>query len=668
MAVASGLPPFMQHLAEYVKRFGATPELRGASVVFGRRELDKHLNQGVGTANRIVVALHPDGNWGRILQPRQNVGQNPRPVKDWDKRFVCAVWAVDASATNDELRQFEALEALLELAIQGLESVGKADVKTDIGGLAAAPSSGVERRYGLEARFPFSYRGRSSGPRSASRSPRRTSNRVSSGADAMLPSVRFNKVNANTGVVRPGNDGIAAVIAPASKGPQNVPSVYADANAILADYDVGTLAGWGAYLLAKTGNPVVLINPATSSPAVYGAITETSGGTAAVTAGDTAPNDDYDVLVRWIAGGTVGTPGITYTTSLDGGLTTSPVLALGAAGAIAIPRSGVSLKVGAGTILAGQTTAFAVTAARMSNADLAAALEALRTTAQRWESVLVHGDATATTVATLDTFLGALEQTGKFRTAVCNTRRKASGESESAYATALQAAFAPASSIRVVVCADASDVVSAIPGFGVTQAQYAALDVMARGMAIDVSVDAAFVALGPVGGSIADARGNPRHHDEAIFPNLDDLRVTTLRSFAQAAGAFITNPRLLSPDGSDYVFWQHARVINKACELAFQELTNQLSVGVTTQANANSPNVANIAEGDAQRIEGFVQAPLDATIVTPRRASGCRFTLSRTDDLSGNGPANVTAFLALAPLKYIKTFSVTAAFVRTLAA
>jgi len=164
MAVVSALPAFMQNLAAYVQRFGATPELRGASVVYGRRELDKHTNQGAGGANRIVVALHPDGQWGKIIQPRQNVGQNPRPVKDWEKRFVCAVWAVDASAQNDELRQFTALEALLELAVQALESVGRADVHTDVGSLTASPSSQVERRFGLEARFPFTYRGPLFGP------------------------------------------------------------------------------------------------------------------------------------------------------------------------------------------------------------------------------------------------------------------------------------------------------------------------------------------------------------------------------------------------------------------------------------------------------------------------------------------------------------------------
>ncbi len=222
-------------------------------------------------------------------------------------------------------------------------------------------------------------------------------------------------------------------------------------------------------------------------------------------------------------------------------------------------------------------------------------------------------------------------------------------------------AFASASSVDVVVCADAGYVASPIRG--IRMVRPVAMGLAARGMASDISRDAAFVADGPIAGyQITDDRLNALFHDEAIYPGLDDLRLATLRSFPGRAGAFINNPNLISPNGSDYVYWQHARVMNRACELAYQLLTSRLSQGVKKDISTGL-----IREEEAAEIEALVQAELDKALVTPGRVSGATFTLSRNDDLSSNAGATLTATIEISALAYVKRFALTTKFVKKIA-
>jgi hypothetical protein len=188
-------------------------------------------------------------------------------------------------------------------------------------------------------------------------------------------------------------------------------------------------------------------------------------------------------------------------------------------------------------------------------------------------------------------------------------------------------------------------------------------------MAIDISTDAAFVADGPIPGFvITDDRGNPKYHDEALFPGLDDLRLTTLRSISGREGAYITNPNLISPSGSDFVYWQHARVMNKGCEIAFAILTSRLSQGVQTNPKPGPNGEIYILESEAQEIEGLVNAELDKQLVKPRRVTDAKFRLSRTDDLGSNGPATLRGDVEINALRYVKKFQVNTRFVRTITA
>lgn len=474
----------------------------------------------------------------------------------------------------------------------------------------------------------------------------------------MIPSVAVTKVDGQTGVVRPGSEGILAIIAPSEKGTVNQPAGYTRGSLALTDFGQGPLVNIASYELDVAKNPVLLIRGTASTAAAYGTVTTTGGGTSVVTAGATAPYDDYDALITFIVGGTVGVAGATYTYSLDGGVTTSAVQALGTANTIAIPGTNVGFALAAGTLLAGETIACPITGPKMTNADLILALEALRTSSSAWDMVLVHGDATATTVSTLDTWLSGLEATGKFKGFIANSRMPTAAETEAAYKTALTTAFSAAASARGLVCAGAADMVS--PTLGITQRRYASVGVAARLMQYGIEVDAAYVANGPLPGLIiADTRGNPKHHDEALYPGLDDIRLASLRSFDGTEGVYVNNPLLISASGSDYVYAQHLRCMNKACEIAYQICRSQLSRGVRKNSKTGY-----ILEEDAQGIDALVNAALATAL--KGRVSAVGFALSRTNDLSSNAGATVDSEIQMSALAYIKRFAVNAKFTRRL--
>jgi hypothetical protein len=481
----------------------------------------------------------------------------------------------------------------------------------------------------------------------------------------MIPGVTMNKGPANTGVQRASAIGILAIIAASSIGTANVAQAYTDDQKPQTDLGVGPLVDFGAYDITQTGNPAVLVKSTATIAGGYGTVARgTSTGTSVPSAGGTAPFDEYNVAIRFITGGTIGVTGITFQYALDGGESSnswSAVQALGVSTTLTIPGTGVSFTMGAGTVVLGDTIACQCTRPKSNTSDMTAALEALRVAKIPFETVLIDADADSTMVAALDTWIAARDLEGRYYTGATNCVFKTGAQSDAAYQTALQTAFASTTSTAIFVAADACDVISTVNH--VFMRRPAALVVAVRGMSIDVAVDAAFVGTGPLPNCrIYDAKNQPKYHDESKSPGLDDLRLTTLRSWPSQDGVFVNNPKLISPTGSDYVYWQHARLMKLADGITFDELVRQCSIGVHTQPNKVNSNVQNIAEPDAQKIEGSVSKKLQAQLV-PVRATSASYKCSRNDDMSSNGPQTLTGTQSIGALRYVKTFVVNTTFV-----
>ncbi len=494
----------------------------------------------------------------------------------------------------------------------------------------------------------------------------------------MIPSVEIKKQDGQTGSVPPGPEGILAIIAPAQQGPSYA-QFFTRPDLVSAQYGIGRLSEDAAYELGIS-KPVVLVRPTTSIPGAYGSveIARVASSASVPSANAAEPQGDFDVSVVITKSGTVGVDGIEYKTAVDaaahGAVESSTpnysgIKRLGTATTIEIfdPRgvsTGAKIDLTSATLDAGDEITFSVFGPKMNAADMTDALEALRVAKIPWECVLVDGiDADDTVVSDLDLWLEAREGEGKFKMFVTNTRLKGPSESEGAYRNAMQTVAQSMASIRGCVGSDGGALAS--PLRGVRMPATTGLGLARRLMSQPVSVDAARVKDGPIAGyKIEDVRGNPKYHNELLTPGLDDLRLVSFRTFEDRDGTFINNPVAISSTGSDYVYAQHIRVMNKACARAFFLLEGLLSDGVQADPTTNP---LTILESEAAHIEELINDDLQTTILRPRDVSAIVFELSRTDDLSSNAGATLTGTISLIGLKYIKKFSVNARYVRSLA-
>lgn len=486
-----------------------------------------------------------------------------------------------------------------------------------------------------------------------------------------LPSVTISK-NVFTTVGAPASSiGILAILAGSSTGTALVPGGYSRSDLAVDDYGYGPLTDFAAYDINVSNNPVLLEKINTTYPGSYSTISTSLGtGTSTVTASSTVlPYDYYNVIVTIVTGGTRGTDGITYTYSVDGGNTTSGLQSLGTSTTLTVPSTGVAFDLGAGTFISGSTWSCFTQRPLANDSDVTAGLDALGTARLPFEGILVDCSATSSTVGLIDTILSGWEGKGIFKFALINTRFKAepepTAESEAAYAASIGATFAASTSIRMCVGADGAHAPSPITGYNLKRPT--SLFLAARAMQIPIGEDPAYVARGPLpGAQISDDKGNPFDHDEDLYPNLDALRFTSLRSFAPGGpqGVYVCNANTIQPTGGSFPYLQHIRIMNRACEIAWFTLTTQLSRGVRKNPKPDPlTKVVTIFEPDAAVIDSLVVDALTQPLAG--QVSDVSFQLSRTDDMN-TVPCTVNATLSLVALAYIKGFVVQAQFVKSL--
>lgn len=491
----------------------------------------------------------------------------------------------------------------------------------------------------------------------------------------MRPTIDMQKIDGGTGVVRPSDTNVCAFLAPSSTGTNNRAEPALDTGVVAGEFGDGALVEGTAYIMPTAGKPMLLVKANATTAGAYGTVSHTNPsttpGTSVVTGdGTSKPRDDYNAQLNVLSGGTIGTGPISIEYSLDGGQNTSAPVALGVATSYTIPDSGVKFDFASGTLVTGDIISVPCTGPISTNADLINALEGLRQSDQPYEIILFHGIADATTVSNLDTWITAQELVGKFKLGICTCRPRATDgtETEAQYLSALTPIFANVASINVVVAADVGDVASPIPNratTGMTLPRPAGWAIAARLMKIEIGEDAAFVGRGPVPQfGISDTRNNPKYHNEAKFPGLDNIRLSSLTTIPGKQGTFITNALIISTTGSDYVYAQHARTMNQAAEIGFAFLAEELSKGVRKSPHVGPNGERYINEGDALRIEQDGTRAIKAAL--NGQVNDVALVLSRTDDISDNDGADVHGSIQSESLAYIKKFTVTAGFVKSI--
>lgn len=483
------------------------------------------------------------------------------------------------------------------------------------------------------------------------------------------PKTKVTKKSGNTGATPPKNFGIAAIIAIATQGTVNIPATFAREDLAFTTFSDGYLAEDAALVIDESGNQVVCIRPTTTNAAAYGAITYVGTGTLGTggsVTGTATPVDDFDIIVKFATGGTTGIAGIQAQVSYDGGVSFGPLINLGVGLVITVKdaKTGNTLAsftlVTAKTVIAGDSFSCTTAGATMADGDLAASLEALRKFKGPWECVAVHGlVADSTNVAVMDTWLAARELEGKFRFFLMHTAMMAA-VSEATYLTNMTTAYQNVVSDRGGVCADGAYVTQAVRK--TTQRRSSIVPTLARIMSQSFEEMASYVKLGALPATqIDDANNNPVFHDEQLFPGLDDLHLTALRSFSGKPGAFINLPRVISSGTSDYQFIPHVRMMNAGCEATWQVLSDELSGTIL-----RNKTTGFILESEAQRIEELVNVQLER--LYKGKISGWAFVLSRTDNISSNSGATLNGTLSIEAPAYVTEFDVNAQFVKTITA
>ncbi len=469
------------------------------------------------------------------------------------------------------------------------------------------------------------------------------------------PSVIITELDGALGVREP-SDGKLALVGVASAGTANSPATYARVTDVVAAFTSGPLVEAAAHYIERYGKPVILVRTGQTVVGIEGTLDATLfTGTSVPTLDTTDPNDDYEAVVKFITGGTIGVAGITYQYSLDGGRTYSPVTALGTATTIVLPGTGgVNLDFAAGTIVAGSILSFRTTAPNWNSSELGTALDALAASAVAWELCEIVGPIDGTSFDTIETKFAAMFAAGKYRAWVGNTRMPTLGESEATYLAAMNTIFSAKAALFGNLCAGACKLTSSVSGRKYKRP--VAFVVAGREASSSEEVNTADVNLGPlVGVSIRDDNGNVYEHDESVNPGLDDGRFTVLRTWDGLAGVYINRSRLFSAAGSDYRLLTHRRVINLAHAVLRAYFIRRCNKPIRVNATTGY-----ILESEAQEIENGARQALEAVLTRKPKASAVSFTLSRTDNLLStstmNGDGRVT------PLAYPETIALKVGF------
>lgn len=431
-----------------------------------------------------------------------------------------------------------------------------------------------------------------------------------------LPAVILNELDGQLGVLPDGRKALA-IAGPAGSGPLDTPVTIARTTDVLSTFTGGQLVHAACYAIRNYGVPVTLVRTGATTAATEETI-DTTGvtGTSVVTYGaDTTADDDYDLYFKVIAGGTIGTAGITYQWSLDGGLTLSPVTALGTANTFNFPNSGgVGFAFAAGTLGAGSIVRGRTHGPKPNGTEVGTALDKLRLTTIQWDLLELAFDIDATLFDAVETSFG----TGimKRRAWMGSARCPTNAETEATYKTALDGIFGAKATTRGLLCAGAADITS---GADFRKYRRPIVHAVAPRLAnVSEEIDIADIDLGTLPGvSIRDESGNVKHHDEAANPGLDDSRFCTLRTDDDYQGVFVTNPRILSTSGSDFEFMQHRRVMNLFRTVLDRYLKKRLSKPIIV-----SRKTGKILASEADAIDAEMNALCEAVLMATPKASG----------------------------------------------
>lgn len=471
------------------------------------------------------------------------------------------------------------------------------------------------------------------------------------------PHVTTTELDGALGILPPSSGRLLAIVGPSTSGTPNVPASFARIKDVQTAFGAGPLVEAAAHYIERYGKPVLLVKTATTTAAVVSAVDDHSAvGTSDVTVHTgAAPVDNLELILKITKDGTVGTAGITYMTSDDGGRTWSAESALGTANTVVFPGAGVTFDLAAGTLKKNEYYTALATPATWNTTDMGTALDALKTTLQLWELALIVGDIDANAFDTIELKFAGMQTGGKYHAWIGNVRIPTVGETAAAYMTALSSLSSAKSTILGALGAGGCKLTSSVSGKKYRRP--AAWPVAARAAANKAHINGAELSLGALAGvSIRDDNGNPDEYDESVNPGLDDMRFFTLRTWDGYPGVYVNRERMFAPPTSDFQLLTYRRVMNIGLDALRVYFANRLSKRIIV-----SKTTGRIVASDAIEIELGALNALRAALMAEPMASDVQFTLSRFDNLLST--KKLTGDARIVPLAYPEEVALTVGFI-----
>lgn len=376
----------------------------------------------------------------------------------------------------------------------------------------------------------------------------------------MLKDVIIEQKDGGLGAAGAAAEGVHIKIGAATGTNKNQIIVISGKDDIKDKIGTGVLAARLLDSLGSGASTIYAVIANSSTVGTSSAVTKTGTGKATNALTGT-PNDEYDVRIRIVKGGALNEA--VCEISIDGGDSYSPKKTIPTNGTVLIDGTDVTITFTAGvpasdSFVFGDVYSFTTTEPKITNADFLAALDVVKNSALDFEAVHVCGE-TATALWTLcsseaDTMFDTLKRPVYF---ICEARNKTSAETLDQYATALITEKGNFTSKRVGVVAG--------------RGELAALDGSVRDTNI-ASVLMGILARAKVSESPGKVRKFPMPLMTGLRPAgikdshiqlLDEAGFITARRYIDYAGYYITNFRMMAPEGSDYGYGEVRRTADK---------------------------------------------------------------------------------------------------------
>lgn len=310
---------------------------------------------------------------------------------------------------------------------------------------------------------------------------------------------------------------------------------------------------------------------------------QTSTGTSKPTVSGT-PFDSMRFRWKWVTLGTRGTAGATAQYSCDGGATYSAVFPIGAATSYAIPNTGVTIAFSTGTWIAGDEYRWNTTEPRWIVADVIDTIEELRKLKLKFRLIQLVGDMTASDAVTLDLKLEALADQYRFAGLLGNARDFVSADTdEDGWIASLASDYSSFASTRISATGGHYRVTSPIDARKYRRPLSWAAG--ARIMSRPIQENAGRVKSGKIRGLDSPSQDEitrlgldaDLYHDSGDKPGLASARLFTAKQRVGRAGWYVDQPRMMAQPSSDYQDWPHRSVIDKACDITYEVLVDELN-------------------------------------------------------------------------------------------